>query len=130
MKTNLLALVITILTASSSIAQEAIDSNIKKHGTKFYHNIDSVTFNQNINIISILPAKSDTAFPFRSHLSARLLNKREEVVMEQADAHSYHFNMPVAKPKANSKILIAKFDPNFPYSYNMPVLKTGEALKE
>lgn len=130
MKTNAqILLVLLVVLTSSSFAQDGIDSNIKP-GKKFYPNLDSVTLKQNLNITSVIPGKPDSAvFPFQSHLPARLLNKHEGVAIENTNTHLFRFNMPVAKPKANSKILIAKFDPIFPYSYNMPVLKIGEALK-
>ena len=130
MKTNsqILLVLLAILT-SSSFAQDGIDSNIKP-GKKFYPNLDSVTLWENLNISAVIPVKRDSAaFPFQSRLPARLLNKHEGAAIEKANTHLYRFNMPVAKPNANSKILIAKFDPIFPYSYNMPVLKIGEALK-
>lgn len=116
---QVLAFIVITLIPASIIAQESVSGTIQKPAIKFYSANDSVTTKQNLQITSILASKPQTAFPFQYYLQTRLLNKNKNIYIEQPEIVQY--NMPILKPEKTSKILLAKLDADFPYSYNMPV---------
>lgn len=75
--------------------------------------------------VDLMLSKPIKAFPFSYHFPTIVLNEGSSSSLRSPETSTYHYNMPILRPEKTSKILIAKLDPNFPYSYNMPILKNG-----
>lgn len=84
------------------------------------------TFNERIADFKLIPpaAFKGHELPFSQHLPSIISRNNKKVVAggSPIDA-AYRYNLPVVKPGKTSKILVARLDPDHPYSYRMPVKK-------
>lgn len=119
-------ILLIILTSFAVVSSTSVTAQqITQPYSSWKSNLDSALITPDLTLKPILPAKPDTTFPYQQHLKSQLQYSKPKTYQAPIEP-SYEYNMPVMKPNKASKILIAKFDPNFPYHYNMPVLKHGE----
>ncbi|MES3017848.1 MAG: hypothetical protein V4721_08720 [Bacteroidota bacterium] len=68
--------------------------------------------------LSLSPEPS-TTYGFSKHGFTQQL---PTIILDESNP-VVHYNMPVVKPGNTSRILVAEIDPDFPYTYKMPVKK-------
>lgn len=120
MKINLqiLTLLVSLIAPAAAVSQNTNPDKGKKPGINFIMPNATTTLDSAISI-----RLSDSAVLFKQFLplSGRELNKKP--IELNSDSR---YRMPIMKPATTSKILIAHIDLDFPYQYNMPILKLPE----
>lgn len=77
-----------------------------------------------IDTLPLHTFSKNNQLPFGYHLPLTTPHKSKVLVSDPSQGDpAYHYNMPVIKPGQTSRILIAKMDSEFPYSYKMPIKK-------
>jgi len=68
--------------------------------------------------------------PFMNHLPSTLSGENRKHNIDHSQTNpAYYYAMPIIKPGKTIDIPIGKLDPNSPYTYNMPIRKSGLIAK-
>jgi dimeric dUTPase (all-alpha-NTP-PPase superfamily) len=115
---QIFALVVVFSTPTFVVAQEA-DFKISTTPTVVGSRFKSQLIPINLDIVPKWSLKNQTTL-FSQHLPLEIgLDIRTSYIEE---SHII-YNMPVVKLEKTSKILLKELDPDFPYSYSMPIKK-------
>ncbi|HEY0056429.1 MAG TPA: hypothetical protein VGB63_13830 [Pedobacter sp.] len=122
MKAILQLLVLMVICSCTTLvsAQETSIASLNTPtvtGSRFKSQISDI----NLDVVPKIPLKTKPIF-FSQHLPLKLgLESRTELFEEG----QVTYTMPIMKPEKTSKILLKEIDPNFPFSYKMPIMKMG-----
>jgi len=84
---------------------------------------EPVLFKNDSDSAHISASRQNQSFPFNYQLGRKRYNTFSDSKTLKVAGIEYAYMMPVLKPGKSSLILIAKVDPEFPYTYKMPVSK-------
>ncbi|MDB5119353.1 MAG: hypothetical protein JWN56_571 [Sphingobacteriales bacterium] len=120
----LVAFLVIVSSSNSVFGQQVIPGITDEPVKKTYSGLRSAVVDTSFKIDLTL-TKPLAAFPFSYHLPTKALNEDVKIACQTEATTVYRYNMPIVRPDKTTKILIAKLNPNSPYSYNMPILKMG-----
>ena len=127
MNSSIRIVILLLLTASSAtvFGQKVNPSLLTEPVKKEYSGLHAALLDTNFKVDFKLT--KPTEFPFFYQFPAIALNddQSQDSPTEGTIIPLYH--MRIVRPGKTSKILIAKQNPNSPYSYTMPILKNESA---
>ena len=118
---QIFALVVVFSAPTFVVAQEAdikISSTPTVLGSRFKSQLAPI----NLDIVPKWSPKNQTTF-FNQHLP---LGIGLDVRTNDIEESHIIYTMPVVKLEKTSKILLKELDPDFPYSYSMPIKNLGQ----
>ena len=114
---------------SALMAQESLPSFIPFSPGKQHFYAHSGAAKPDFKLTPLPSAGEGSQLRFMNQLPSTLPGEKKSTIDHSQTDPSYYNNMPVVKPGKTSKILIARLDPNSPYTYNMPVKKNAVIKK-
>ena len=127
MNSSIRIVILLLLTASSAtvFGQKVNPSLLTEPVKNEYPGLRAALLDTNFKVDFKLT--KPTKFPFSYQFPAIALNDDQSSGLPSERLIHQSYNMPIVRPEKTSKILIAKQDPNSPYSYTMPILKNESA---
>jgi len=119
---QLVAFFAIISSSTFVFAQQANPTIADEPVKRSYSGLRSAVLDTSFKV-HLMVTKPIKTFPFLYQFPTIKLSNDSSLPIVTESNETYRYNMPIARPEKTSKILIAKLDPNFPYSYNMPILK-------
>ena len=129
MKTSLklLAIIASIFLSSDLLAQDSV-----QRFNQFSPAVQPFTVIEKpvLKLLTQASIGRGSQLPFMNHLPSTLSgeNRKHNIDHSQTDP-AYYYAMPIIKPGKTIDIPIGKLDPNSPYTYNMPIRKSGLIAK-